>query len=196
MYILLLKHINKFVDLKEEEIHTINSSFKLRKLKKRQFLAIEGEVNRFKSFVVKGCLKVYNIDEKGEEHIVQFAEENWWIGDIYSFLTETPSIYNVEVLEDCEVLQIDKLSLDNLFVNVPKLERYFRILTENAYIASTRRILSAMSLTAEERYHDFIKKYPSLEQRIPQYLVASYLGITPEFLSKIRRKFAHKDGNS
>lgn len=192
MYKTLLEHVNNFVSLNEEEMLLLQSSFRTRKLKKKQFLLIIGEVARLESFVTKGCLKTYYIDGKGEEHIVQFAVENWWTGDLYSFLTQTPSIYNIEVLEDCEVLQIDKEILDNLYIQLPKMERYFRMLVQNAYIASTRRVLGTISQPAEERYLDFIKKYPDLEQRIPQYMVASYLGITPEFLSKIRRRFMGK----
>jgi CRP-like cAMP-binding protein len=192
MHKLLVDHINKFVELNDDEISLLTSSFKQRKLKKRQFLLNIGDIERVECFITKGCLKTYFIDDKGEEHIVQFGVENWWIGDMYSFLTETPSIYNIEVLEDCELLQIDKETLDRLYIQIPKLERYFRLLIQNAYIASTRRILGTMSKPAEERYLDFLKKYPDIEQRIPQYMVASYLGITPEFLSRIRRKFAGK----
>jgi CRP-like cAMP-binding protein len=192
MHKLLIDHINKFVELNEDEIALLTSSFKQRRLKKRQFLLNIGDVERVESFITKGCLKTYFIDAKGEEHIVQFGVENWWIGDMYSFLTETPSIYNIEVLEDCELLQIDKETLDRLYIQIPKLERYFRLLIQNAYIASTRRILGTMSKPAEERYLEFLKKFPDIEQRIPQYMVASYLGITPEFLSRIRRKFAGK----
>src|SRR4051812_25884581 len=136
---LLIDHINKFVELNDQEIILIASSFRQRKMKKRQFVLNIGDIERVESFIIKGCLKTYFIDNKGEEHIVQFGVENWWIGDMYSFLTETPSIYNIEVLEDCELLQIDKPTLESLYIKVPKLERYFRLLIQNAYIASTRR---------------------------------------------------------
>jgi CRP-like cAMP-binding protein len=189
---MLLQHINKFVELSNEEIALITKSFKHRRLRKKQFLLMIGDISRHEYFITRGCVKTYYIDDKGEEHIVQFGVENWWVGDLYSFLAETPSIYNIEALEETEVLQIDKPTLDGLYLNLPKIERYFRLLIQNAYIASTKRILGTMSKPAEERYVEFIKKYPDIEQRIPQYMVASYLGITPEFLSKIRRKFAGK----
>jgi CRP-like cAMP-binding protein len=189
---LLIDHINKFVELTDEEIALLTNSVKHKRIKKRQFLLNIGDIERVESFIIKGCLKTYFIDDKGEEHIVQFGVENWWIGDMYSFLTNTPSIYNIEALEDSELLQVDQETLEMLYKRIPKLERYFRLLIQNAYIASTRRILGTMSKPAEERYTEFLQKYPDIEQRIPQYMVASYLGITPEFLSRIRRKFAGK----
>jgi CRP-like cAMP-binding protein len=189
---LLVDHINKFVQLNDEEIALLSDSVRRRRMKKRQFLLNIGDIEKVESFIIKGCLKTYFIDEKGEEHIVQFGVENWWIGDMYSFLTNTPSIYNIEALEESELLQVDHETLEMLYKRIPKLERYFRLLIQNAYIAATRRILGTMSKPAEERYLEFLQKYPDIEQRIPQYMVASYLGITPEFLSRIRRKFAGK----
>jgi CRP-like cAMP-binding protein len=188
----LLRHIQQFVKLDGEEERLVVASFKVKRLKKKQFLQIIGEQSKYETFVNKGCLKTYYINDKGEEHIVQFSMENWWVGDLYSFLTDTDSIYNIEALEDCELLQIDKNTLNSLYINVPKLERYFRLLVQNAYIASTRRVLFSLSKTADERYADFLTRYPGIDQRIPQYLIASYLGITPEFLSKIRRRLAGK----
>jgi CRP-like cAMP-binding protein len=152
----------------------------------------EGDVCRFETFVNKGCLRAYHIDEKGQEHIAQFAIEGWWISDMYSFLTATPARFNVDALEDSELLCIDKLSLEELYIQVPKFERFFRIILQNAFIAHQQRIIANMSKTVEEHYLDFMNYYSQLEQRVPQHQVASYLGITPESLSRIRRQLTEK----
>jgi CRP-like cAMP-binding protein len=192
MYALLVNHLSRYISLEKEEIEVLASAFKPKLLKKKEFLLHQGEVCRFETFVTKGCLRAFHLDEKGEEHIVQFAVEDWWIGDMYSFLTQTPASYSIEVLEGCALLQIDKNALEELYLKLPKMERFFRIIIQNAFIASQKRIISAMSKTADERYLDFINKYPTIEQRIPQYQVAAYLGVTPEFLSRIRKKFASR----
>lgn len=192
MYSFLIRHLSRYISLEPQEISLLTDSFKPKQLKKREFLLHQGEVSRFETFVNKGCLRAFYIANKGEEHIVQFAVEDWWIGDMYSFLTGTPAMYTIEALEDCELLQIDKNGLEELYLKLPKMERFFRIIIQNAFVASQKRIISAMSQTADERYLAFIEKYPAIEQRIPQYQVAAYLGITPEFLSRIRKKFAGK----
>jgi CRP-like cAMP-binding protein len=192
MYSSLIRHLSRCISLEPQEITLLTESFKPRHLKKKDFLLHQGEVSRFETFVNKGCLRAFYINNKGEEHIVQFAVEDWWIGDMYSFLTQTPAMYTIEALEDCELLQIDKNGLEELYLKLPKMERFFRIIIQNAFVASQKRIISAMSQTADERYLAFIEKYPAIEQRIPQYQVAAYLGITPEFLSRIRKKFASK----
>jgi CRP-like cAMP-binding protein len=159
-----------------------------KKIKRHQFLCEAGEIARYLYFVTKGCLRSYYADENGFEHNVQFAIEDWWIGDMASFLSKKPASLFVEALEDSEVMQIDYPTMEDLYVKIPKLERFFRILLQNAFIAFEQRIISVISKTAEERYLEFINKYPLLEQRLPQIHIASYLGITPEFLSKIRKK--------
>ncbi len=192
MYSLLIKNISRHVSLDKEEIILLTTAYKPRHLKKKEFLLHQGEVSRYETFVTKGCLRAFNVNDKGEEYIAQFAVEDWWIGDMYSFLTGTPSTLYIEALEDCELLQIDKQGLEDLYLKLPKMERFFRIIIQNAFIASQKRVLSAMSQTAEERYQEFIRKYPNIEQRVSQYQVAAYLGVTPEFLSRIRKKFTHK----
>jgi CRP-like cAMP-binding protein len=192
MHFLLLTHISKHVALEPDEITLLTTSFRPKLLRKKIYLQHHGEVTRFETFVTKGCLRTFYLDEKGEEHIAQFAVEDWWIGDLYSFLTQTPSRYSIEALEDCELLQIDKNALETLYLKVPKMERFFRIIIQNAFIASQNRIISTMSQTADERYLAFIRKYPNIEQRVPQYQVAAYLGVTAEFLSRIRKKFSGK----
>jgi CRP-like cAMP-binding protein len=188
MYDLILQNISKHIQLTQEETDYFTSVLQIKRLRKKQYLIQEGVVSRYESFVNKGCLRSYYIDEKGQEHIAQFAIEGWWIGDMYSFLTSTPARLNVDALEDSELLCIDKPSLEELYLQIPKFERFFRIILQNAFIAHQQRIIANMSKSAEERYLDFIKRYPHLEQRVPQHQVASYLGITPESLSRIRKQ--------
>jgi CRP-like cAMP-binding protein len=185
---LLLKHINQHTDLTGSVARSVLSAFKTRHIKKHEYLIRAGEICRFESFIVKGCLKAYTLDRSGTEHIAFLAVENWYAGDLYSFLTGQPATLYISALEDTEVLQIDKQTLDELLLAVPAMERYFRILFQNAFVSSQSRVMEAISSTAEQRYETFLKRYPTLQQRIPQYLIASYLGITPQFLSKIRRR--------
>lgn len=184
----LIEYFNNFIPLSEEEKQAVESNFKPRKLKRRQFILQEGEVSKHNTFVVEGCLKMYLIDEKGKEHNLQFAIENWWIGDIGSFHSEEPSRLYIEAMENSEVLQISKEDQLDLFVKHPKFNRIFRVFTENALVSSQRRILQNISSTAEERYLDFAQRYPYLFNRISNVQIASYLGVTPEFLSTIRKK--------
>lgn len=187
---LLLTHISRHIHLEAQEEEYLKSKVQFRKLRRRQYLVQAGDVCKFETFVAKGCLRAYYVDKDGNDHILQFAPEDWWISDLHSFLTQTPALLNVDALEDSELFQFDKESLEKLYQVVPKFERYFRIMLQKAFIAHQQRILQNISLTADTRYLLFRQKFPSLEQRLPQYQIASYLGITPEFLSKIRKKLA------
>lgn len=187
MYQLIRSHISRYIQLSEEEFNHFISLTKHRKLRKKQYLLQAGDVCRYESFVLKGCLRAYSADDKGQEHVVQFAIEDWWIADLHSFLTQTPAAYHIDALEDSELLQLDKASLETLYRDLPQFERFFRIMIQNAFIASQQRIAAAISETAEQRYLHFIQKYPLLGQRVPQHQIAAYLGITPEFLSRIRK---------
>jgi CRP-like cAMP-binding protein len=192
MYDLLFKQINKKVQLTEGEMEFCKTVFIPKKLRRKQFLLQEGDVCRYTAFVNKGCLRQYTIDKKGGEHIVQFAIEDWWIGDMYSSLTGEPSTYNIDTLEESELLLFDTKNRDLLLERIPKFEKFFRILLEGHHIATHRRIIGAMSQTAEERFVTFSKTYPKIIQRVPQHMVASYLGLTPETLSRIRNKIVRK----
>ena len=158
-----------------------------RKYRKRHFVLQAGDVCRHENFILKGCARAYSIDHQGKEHIAMFAIEGWWISDLYSFLTGTPASMNIDVLEETEILSIEKPNLERLYIEVPKFERMFRILFQNAFIAQQQRILGNISKTAEERYSAFIQKYPTLEQRIPQHQVASFIGTSAETLSRLRK---------
>ena len=182
----LIKSLSKYVALTGEDIRIINSLFTAKKYRRRQYIVQEGDVVRFETFIVKGLTRSYEVDDKGHEHIVQFGLEDWWVGDLYSFLTDTPTKYNIDCLEDTEVLQITKDDLETLYAAVPKLERHFRIVVQNAFIASTSRVASSLVKSAAERYEEFIGKYPHIGQRVADRQIASYLGITPRSLSRIR----------
>lgn len=182
----LVGTLGKYVSLTQDEIQVIASLFSFRTFRKRQYILQEGEINRHETFIVKGATRTYEVDEKGQEHIVQFGLEDWWIGDLYSFLTEAPSQYNIDCIEDTEVFQITKPNLEVLYEKVPKMERHFRIIIQNAFIASTHRVASSLAKSAADRYLDFIAQYPQIEQRVPNHQIASYLGITPQSLSRIR----------
>lgn len=186
----LLDYFNHLLPLDEDESAAVTRVFKERRVKKRQFILREGDISRYNTFVVEGCFRMYLVDDKGKEHNLQFAFENWWIGDIGSFHTGEPSRLNIVALEDSVILQIRKEDQLNLFVDHPKFNRIFRVFTENALVATQRRILQNISSTAEERYLDFLDRYPQFFNRISNVQIASFLGVTPEFLSTIRKKIS------
>lgn len=188
----ILQHISRHITLSEPDIQRFKSVLRYRKLRKRQYLLQAGDVSLYENFVLKGCLRAYTVDPDGTEHIVMFAVEGWWVSDLYSFLTGTPATQNIDALEDTEVFSIEKNDLEKLYQQVPEFNRMFRILLQNAFVAQQQRIIGSISQTAEEQYTSFITKYPTLEQRIPQNQVASYLGLTPETLSRIRKQQAKK----
>lgn len=192
MYELILKNVSRFIELTPEEAHFFTALFKPKTVRKKQYLLQEGSVCRYEYFVNRGCLRTFFIDNKGLEHNVQFSVEDWWTGDMYSFLTQKPGRFNIVAVEDSELLCIDHPSLEELYKKVPKFEKFFRHLLQNAFIALQERILSGISETAEERYKNFRKKYASMDKRIPQNQVASFLGITPESLSRVRRQLTQR----
>ncbi|MDZ7626553.1 MAG: Crp/Fnr family transcriptional regulator [Ignavibacteriaceae bacterium] len=192
MFNLLREHIEKRVHLTDEEFEVISNFFIPKKLRKKQFLLHEGEVCKNIGFVNSGCLREYTIDNKGSEHIIQFAIEDWWISDPNSFLSGLPSTYNIDALEDSKVLLLEKSAREKLLDSCPKMERFFRILIEANFVATQRRITDSLSTSAEERYLKFVKTYPKLFEQVPQNHIASYLGITPQSLSRIRKELTQK----
>ncbi len=182
----LIEYINRYVNLTQIENNLLLENTIHRKYLKGQYIVQQGDICRFESFVIKGCLKTFYVDNEGQEHVVLFAIENWWTADLGSFLTQKPADYNVQCIEDTEVIQFSSDKMELLYQEIPKLERFFRIIIQKAFVASEKRIVRNFSLPAKERYIEFKKTYPQIEQRVPQYLIASYLGITKEFLSKIR----------
>lgn len=186
----LIAYFEKLLPLDEKEKSYLEKVFLEKKIRKRQYILQEGDVCKFNSFVVEGCFRMYFVDDTGREHNLQFAVENWWIGDIGSFHSEKPSKLNIEAIENAVILQIKKEDQLNLFVDFPKFNRIFRVFTENALVSCQNRVLQNISSTAEERYIDFIERYPNLINRISNIQIASFLGVTPEFLSTIRKKLA------
>ncbi len=187
MFDLLRKHILKRIDLTKAEFQQCTTYFIPKRVRKHRYLLESGDVSRYAAFVVKGCLRSYTIDQAGEEHIAQFAIEDWWIGDPYSYFENQPSVYSIDAFEDSELLLLDRASMEKLCLAIPKFERFFRLLLQANFIASQRRIMQSLSATAEERYLQFLKNYPAIFSRVPQKQIASYLGITPQSLSRIRR---------
>jgi CRP-like cAMP-binding protein len=185
---LLISNVSRHISLTPEEIEFFTSLLKLRSLANGEFLLHEGEICRYESFVVKGCLKNYYQDENGFEHIIDFLIEEWWADDLYSLLTQTASRSNIKAIEDTDVLQISKTDLELLYQKIPKFERFFRILFQNAYITQREQINLALSAPAKERYLLFVKKKPYAEKRFSQKDIASYLGVTPQFLSTMKKK--------
>ncbi|MEH6536232.1 MAG: Crp/Fnr family transcriptional regulator [Psychroserpens sp.] len=181
-----INFINNYVALTEEERKIILSKVSLRKYLKGQYVVQQGDVCRYSGFIISGCTRTFYVDDDGEEHIVMFSIENWWASEIGSFVSQKPSDYNVQCIEDTELIQLLFEDQEELFKAVPKLERFFRLILEQAFVASQKRIVSSFSLSAKDQYIQFTKQYPEIEKRIPQYMVASYLGITKEFLSKIK----------
>lgn len=184
----LFDYIAKYAPLTAEEQSLLASKFKTRKFLKGQFVVQEGDTCKYESFVLSGCLKTFYIDSEGQEHIVMFAVENWWTADLGSFISQTPADYNVQCLENSVLAQVRFEDLQQLYLNIPKMERFFRIIIEKAFVSSQKRVTQNFSLPAKERYLKFREQYPQIEQRVPQYMIASYLGITKEFLSKIRHQ--------
>jgi len=184
----LIAHINKFVKLDEQEASVVCEDVGLIKVKKKQFILRTDEICRANYFVSKGCMRLYFINRNGQEQITQFGLENWWIADYSSLETGQPSIYYIQAIEDAELISLSKKTMEELLQKVPKLERYFRIIFQKAHTASMRRFEYLRDQTDEERYRQFVSLFPGFVQRIPQYMLASYLGFTPQFLSKIRGK--------
>ena len=187
LYQPLINNIKELITISDVDLALIMDAFQPKELAKKEILLYEGDVSNHMRFISKGCLRAYYINDKGQEYIVQFGLRNWWVNDLYSYLTKTPAQHFIQALEPTTVLQVHRDSLDKLFNQVPLLERFFRIKIQNAYVASQNRTLKSLSETAESRYRSFLKKYREIEQTVPQYMVASYLGITPEHLSSIRK---------
>lgn len=178
--------ITKYVQLTAAEQELFHSLLKHKKVKKKHFLLQEGEVCTFETFILKGCIRLYFIDKEGVETILYFAVENWWVSDLASFMDQQPSNQFIETLEDCELLIMDYRSKNELLEKIPKMEKYYRILLQRSLGVLQQRFYANVSQTAEERYLAFIEKYPQVVQRVPQHQIARYIGVSPEFLSKVK----------
>lgn len=188
MYPNLIKHIRRYVELEEPEIQTVLKLFKPIHLKKKEYLLSEGQVCKGNYFVEKGCLRMFFINDKNAEQITQFALETWWIADYFSYIDQTPTGYYIQAIEKSEILSLDHQMQNNLFNELPQMERYFRMVSQKAVAASQVRIKFLYDLSKEERYQQFSASFPEFIQRVPQYMLASFLGLTPEYVSELRRK--------
>jgi len=186
----LLNYFEKMISLNKEEKELVTQYFHPRLYRKRQYVLQEGNICNQMYFVVRGCLRMYKIDDEGNTHLLQFAAENYWINDLGSFYSEKSSELNIDALEDTMVLQISHDDLISLYTKAPKFHRIFRVLIENSYVSLQKRLLQTISSTAEDRYQYFLETYPHLANRLSQTQIASFLGITPEFLSRLRNKLS------
>jgi CRP-like cAMP-binding protein len=187
---LLLSHIRQKISLSDNDAEKVAGLLEQRRVRKKQLLLSEGEVCRYSYFVESGCLRSYTIDQQGSEHIISFAPSGWWAADMYSLTTGNPGQQFIECSSDSGLLLLSRANQEKLFSLVPGIERYFRILTENALVSHQQRLIDNLSLPALSRYENFLKKYPGIADSIPQKQIASYIGVTPEFLSKMLRQSA------
>lgn len=189
---LILQNIAKHIALNLEEERLFLSQLETNRFKAKTILLREGQICKHSYFTNSGILRSFNTNENTVEHTLTFACEGWWIGDMYSLISQKPGNLFIEVLEDAEIIMLSKESQEFLYAEIPKLERYFRILTENSLVANQERLMDNLSLPAEERFEKFYAKYPALIQKVPQKHIASYLGVTPEFFSKMKARLLKK----
>jgi len=190
MFAEINQYVGRYAAFKEAELSAFNQLLAYKKVPKKTLLLQQGEICNFEAFVIKGCLRKYYIDANGSEVVLQFAIENWWISDIASFHEQQPSGLFIETLENCELLLLTPATKETLLTEIPKFERMFRLMVQRNLSVTQNRLINTISRTAQEKYLDFLEKYPTIPQRVAQHYIASYLGISAEFLSKVRTKLA------
>jgi CRP-like cAMP-binding protein len=188
----IVQHVSKHITLSAEEVNFFTSCLKQKELQRKDFLLREGQVAKSINYIHKGALKAYYLDKESDENIIMLAIDDWWVTDMYSFATGNSAMQYISAIEDTVVFQLPKNEFDTLLYKVPLFERFFRILMQNAYIREQLRIIQNLSMPAEERYLNFLKKYPHLVQRVSQKQIASYIGVSPEFLSAMRKRIGKK----
>jgi len=186
----LFQHIQEKVSLSDLDKEAIQAFFIPKKLRKRQYLLQEGDVCKHLTFIAKGLLRTYNVDDKGDEHMSVFGWEGWWLSDFNSFLSGEQAVFNIDAIEDSELLLISRENYEALTLAVPVMDRYFRILYQNSIVTKERRLMSSITHSAEEKYVKLAESNPKMIERVPQNLIASYLGIAPETLSRIKKNLA------
>ncbi|MEL1239451.1 Crp/Fnr family transcriptional regulator [Flavobacterium flavipallidum] len=189
---LIIENIEKHVSLTPEEKELFLSKTEIKKYKTKSILLNSGDICEHSYFVNSGVLRSFNINDNIVEQVLNFASEGWWMADMYSLISKKPGNLFIEVIEDAELVLLSKENQDLLYTEIPKLERFFRILIENSLVAHQERLMDNLSLSAEDRFEKFCKRYPNLIQRIPQKQIASYIGVTPEFFSKMKAKLLRK----
>ena len=188
----ILQNIGKHIELDQNEISHFTSLLKRKEVRRKESVLSEGQPCTVINYVHTGVLRAFYRDRDDNESIIMFAINDWWVTDMYSFISEKAAMLNIDALEDTTIFQLQKKDLDELYIKIPKFERFFRIIMQNAYIREQLRVIENLSLSAEERHNNFLKKYPQFAQRVPLKQIASYLGITPEFLSVLRKKAARE----
>lgn len=189
---LFFQKLQDKISLTEEEKKIFTRLIVPKKLRKKQYLLQEGDPAKYTAFVSKGALRSYTIDERGNEHIIQFAVEGWYIGDLYSFITGEPATYTIDAIEDSELLLISKPAQEEIMRLVPQYEKFLFLQIQGAYVALQRRLTAMISMSTEEKYTRLIQTYPDIVQRVPQHMIASYLGLTPETLSRTRKQISSR----
>lgn len=185
---LLINHINQDVSLDKNGVEKLSSVLVFKELNKKEFLIEPGSTANTMNFIVQGCMRSYYLDENAQEHTLQLGIEHWWINDLYSYLSRKKSRMYVQALEKTTLIQLPRIALEKLYIEAPEISNFFRIKIQSAYVAVQERVIDSMSDDAYDRYVSFRKTYRDIEQRVPQYIIASYLGVTPEFLSYLRKK--------
>ncbi|MFY0600870.1 MAG: Crp/Fnr family transcriptional regulator [Cyclobacteriaceae bacterium] len=191
-YDLLKNNFLRNADIPPEVLTSICDYYEEREVKKREFVLKKGQVCKFEGFVVEGCFKVFATDDEGAEKILYFAAEDWWVMDIDSFTNQTPSLLNIQAIENSRILRITKSNKELLYQKIPKVEHLFRIMSQKAVVAWQNRLIRNHIMDAEQRYHHFVTSYPEIARRVTNKQIASYLGITQEFVSKIRKRRLEK----
>lgn len=189
----LFSNLSRFIELSEQDWNEIAAKVTERHFDRGDFITSPGEINKYTNFIIKGSVRVFYVDENGFEHNIQLGLPNWWMGDFSSYIMQEPGLLYTEALESTDVLAFSYEDLQTLYEKVPKMERFFRLLIQKAYVAFQSRVLSNLSQDAEDRYLKFRNKYPEMDQKISQKHIASYLGISAEFLSKIKKRIAEKE---
>lgn len=192
MFEIFQKYLTDKIELSIEEINLVQSVSKEKKLRKKQFLLQEGDIWHYNAFICRGLVKTFSIAENGTEHIINFAPDNYWTGDRESLINETPSSLNIDAIEPTELILIEKSDFEKLCAEIPQLNQMVNQIIQKSFIVSQGRILANISFTAEEKYQNFLEKYPHIVNRIPQHMIASYIGITPETLTRLRRNMVKK----
>jgi CRP-like cAMP-binding protein len=192
-YSLILANVAKHINLTKDEEKYFTSLLLFKKIKAKKNLLDIGEICDFTVFILSGCLRGFTVDSEGNEHVLMFAPKDWWMGDLYAYITNKPAILTIEALEETEYLLITKTDMEKLYTKIPKFERFSRLIIEKSIVALQQRMNDSMSLSAEERYNKFCTTYPSIINSVAQKHIASFIGITPEFLSKLRARSVKKN---
>ncbi|RKR82998.1 CRP-like cAMP-binding protein [Mucilaginibacter gracilis] len=193
---LILQSVTRYISLTEDEKLYFISLLHPKSIKRKQFILQNGQICKNSTFVTSGCLRGFTVDENGFEHVLNFAPTGWWIADMYSLISQKPGILNIEAIDDTESLTLSKTDQEKLYLKIPQFERFFRIITENSLVAYQQRLIDNLSLPAEDRFHNFCKRYPSLINALPKKQIAAYIGVTPEFFSRMQRNLLKMDRNA